>query len=201
MNWRRKIDLPALEKAIVLGLFIALALLMRFFLRHFVSQDMASFFLPWLSLIQKKGLPAFRSDFGGLSPLFPYLLAIAGLPVPPISRILAIKLVSIAFDLVGSFFVYRLVSLRSPRGYIPVLALIAVLFAPTVVLNSSLWGQNDMMYAAGLVACVYFLATGRDWAAALSFGLALAVKLQTVFLAPLLWGCAYAAPFPGRPSC
>jgi len=186
VNWRRRIDLRDLEKAIVLGLFVALALLMRFFLRRFVSSDMASFFLPWLSLIQKQGLLAFRSDFGGLSPLFPYLLGVAGLLVPPISRILAVKLISIAFDLVCSFFVYRLVSLRSPRGYAPVLALIAVLFAPTVVLNSSLWGQNDMIYTAGLVACVYFLATGRDWASALSFGLALAVKLQAVFLAPLL---------------
>jgi Gpi18-like mannosyltransferase len=60
--------------------------------------------------------------------------------------------------------------------------------APTVVLNSAFWGQADILYAAPLVACLLFLMQRRNSLAMLAFGIALAFKLQAIFLAPLLFG-------------
>jgi Gpi18-like mannosyltransferase len=150
-----------------------------------MSHDMSSL-LTWLLHVKKHGILAYGTTFTTYPPLYSYLLGLVSLITPPISSVLAIKLISIAFDFVCSFFVYRVVSLRFRDGYAPILALIAFLFAPTVILNSSVWGQNDMVYTVWLVACVYFLATEHHWAATLCFGLALAVKLQAIFLAPLL---------------
>lgn len=185
MNRRWKVDAALLEKAAVLTFFIALALVVRLLLSPFVSHDMSSL-VSWLIHIKKHGWQAYSTTFTTYPPLYSYLLGLVSLITPPVSSVLAIKLISIAFDFVGAFFVYRIVSLRFPHGYASVLAAIAFLFAPTVVLNSSVWGQNDMMYVVWLVACLYFLAAGHNWAGTLCFGLALAMKLQAIFLAPLL---------------
>jgi Gpi18-like mannosyltransferase len=78
------------------------------------------------------------------------------------------------------------VRLRHPTGPAPLVAFVAVLFAPTVVINASYWGQIDSMWTAGLLGCVYFLLVRRESLAFLAFGFALAVKVQAVFLLPLL---------------
>src|ERR1035438_1018447 len=61
-----------------------------------------------------------------------------------------------------------------------------VLFLPTVVLNSSLWGQIDATYASLGLGGLYFVLRRRPWLACTFFGLALSFKLQVVFLFPVL---------------
>ena len=81
---------------------------------------------------------------------------------------------------------YRLIHLKYPGSILAVFGYLAVLFAPTVFLNSSCWGQADAIYATFLVACLYWICTGRHWLALGSFGFALAVKAQAMFFAPFL---------------
>ncbi|OGO65666.1 MAG: hypothetical protein A2030_00020 [Chloroflexi bacterium RBG_19FT_COMBO_50_10] len=76
--------------------------------------------------------------------------------------------------------------LKYTQGPAPIFAYFAVLFAPTIVLNSALWGQCDSIFTAFLLMCVYFLLTDDGAYAGLAFGAALAFKLQAIFLAPLL---------------
>ena len=102
---------------------------------------------------------------------------------------LAIKAISIAFDFALAFFVGKCVGLKCRESKaIPILAGLATLLAPTVVLNSSAWGQCDSIYTTFLVACLYFTLARRQAHAFVAFGLAVSFKLQAVFLAPLfLW--------------
>ena len=90
------------------------------------------------------------------------------------------------FDVICAYLAYKLVRLRRPQGPLPAAAFGVVLFAPTVVANSSYWGQVDSEWTAGLLACIYFLLVRREALASLSFSFALAVKVQAVFLLPLL---------------
>lgn len=60
------------------------------------------------------------------------------------------------------------------------------MLAPSVVLNSSVWGQADSLFTAGLVACLYFLLIQCYASAILAFSLALTLKLQAVFFIPFL---------------
>jgi Gpi18-like mannosyltransferase len=71
-------------------------------------------------------------------------------------------------------------------GLSPLFAALAVLFTPTVILNSSFWGQADAIHTTFLLACLYFLVTRREIPAFIAFGVAVAFKLQAIFLAPLL---------------
>ena len=106
----------------------------------------------------------------------------------PYYKLLSVKIISIMFDFILAFFVYKCVGLKYPSKTIPILAALAALLAPTVVLNSALWGQNDAIYTAFLVACLYALLADRQAWAFVAFGLSLSIKLQAIFIAPLfLW--------------
>ena len=76
---------------------------------------------------------------------------------------IGIKVVSALFDFLLGYFVYRIVALRYPGRWWPVLAGTITLFLPTVVVNASMWGQADAMYAAFAVGGVQVVARrGRD---------------------------------------
>ncbi len=113
-----------------------------------------------------------------------YLLAL--LTYTPLGPLLGIKIISVSFDLVLGYFSYRIVRLRYPQGWAPMVAAAVVLFLPTVVLNSSLWGQIDATYTSLALGGLYFVLRRRPWLACTFFGLALSFKLQVVFLFPVL---------------
>ncbi len=172
--------------AILLTIGLTLAISLRFAVRSHASEDFFEATNVWYSALKEDGFAATATDVSDYTPTYMYILYLVSLVLPSVSAVTAIKIPSIVFDFVCAWFVYRLVGLKYRDGPIPIFSLFAVLFAPTVVLNSAVWGQADSIYAAMLVACVYFLIRGRGTAASLAFGAAFAVKLQAVFLAPLL---------------
>ena len=182
----------AVAAAVVLG---ALAVRLAFF--QFQSGDFTAFFGPWYQFIQQHGhFAALRYDFANYNVGYLYLLAL--LSYTPISALYAVKLISVVFDLVLAFFVYRLVAVRRPGTWWPVLAGALVLFLPTVVMNSSLWGQADAIYSAFAIGGVYFAVRRRPWLACLFFGFAFAFKLQVIFLFPVLLLLALRRVVPWR---
>ena len=68
----------------------------------------------------------------------------------------------------------------------PRLAFPLTLLLPTVFMNSSWWGQMDAIFTAFLVWTVYFLLERRNLWACLFGGIALGVKFQPLFFAPVL---------------
>ncbi|GAA4573150.1 hypothetical protein GCM10023193_66230 [Planotetraspora kaengkrachanensis] len=128
----------------------------------------------------------------------PYLYLMAALTHLPIGALTGIKLISVAFDLLLAFFSYRIVKLRHPDSWQPFVAGAVVLFLPTVAMNSALWGQSDSIYTAFALGGVYFLIRDRPWWACAFFGLALAFKLQAVFILPLLLVLALLKRLPWR---
>lgn len=61
-----------------------------------------------------------------------------------------------------------------------------VLFLPTVWINSAVWGQCDSIYASFIIWGLYLLYCEKTNRAFVLFGLALAFKLQTVFIFPFI---------------
>ena len=102
------------------------------------------------------------------------------------SPVVAVKLISIFFDFICAFWVYKIVQLKYPGTRHAAVAGLLTLFAPTLVLNSAYWGQCDVIYTSWLLACLYFLLRQKEAAAFTAFGVAFAFKLQAIFFAPLL---------------
>ena len=166
---------------------ILLALIVRLPLISFKSTDYIWFLSGWYNQIVDKGYKIALEDTSINQVIYSSLIA-AAVALFPYYKLLSIKLLSIVFDFILAFFVYKCVGLKYQSKIIPLLAALATLLAPTVLLNSALWGQNDAIYTALLVACLYALLADRQAWAFVAFGLSLSIKLQAIFIAPLfLW--------------
>ncbi|HCR42999.1 MAG TPA: hypothetical protein DIV41_00315 [Ruminococcaceae bacterium] len=166
---------------IVVTLF-AFALRLRFF--DFASYDYEYFLHGWFSAIREHGgLAAVGLDLGDYTPLYYYLLALVS--YIPVNDLYLIKALSCAGDVVLAAFVMRIVKLRYSEFWGEI-SYAVVMFLPSVVINSSVWAQCDSIYTAALTACVYYLMADKDYSAVVAFSIAFSLKLQAVFLAPLM---------------
>lgn len=163
---------------------LALSLALRLTLFPFRSGDMVGDMIPWSNFIEEHGFfSALQHSFCNYPPLFQYILIIATLL--PVDRIFAIKFTYSLFDYIASWYVLRIVTVATGDCRIGRWAMLFTLFLPTMVFNSSLWGQCDAMYASFMVAAVYYLMAEKQFAAMTMISLAFSLKPQAIFLAPL----------------
>ncbi len=173
------------RRVAVAAALVLLALAVRSVFFKYETGDYTAYFHPWYEFILDHGrFGALKYSFANYNEPYLYLLAL--LTYTPLGPLLGIKIISVLFDLVLGYFSYRIVRLRYPQGWAPMVAAAVVLFLPTVVLNSSLWGQIDATYTSLALGGLYFVLRRRPWLACAFFGLALSFKLQVVFLFPVL---------------
>ncbi len=165
---------------------LAFAVVLRYPLLDFKSSDFFNSLKPWYVTIHDMGFAAFGTDFTTYNPPYLYELYLLARFFPDLPNVVAIKIPSLITDFVCAYFVYRVVKLKFEAGPFPLVAAFAFLYTPTVVLNSAFWGQADVLFTAPLIASLYFLMKRQNALAMLAFGIALAFKLQAIFLAPLL---------------
>ncbi|MET9316365.1 glycosyltransferase 87 family protein [Kribbella sp. NPDC003505] len=149
------------------------------------SGDYIRYLGPWSTFIETHGgFRALEHEFSNYNA--PYLCLMAAASYLPWSSLLSVKLISLGFELLLAWNVHRLLALRHPTGHLPLLGAAVVLVLPTVVLNGAMWGQADSTYAALCVAGLYHLLRRRPVRSGVYFGVALAFKLQAVFIFPAL---------------
>jgi Gpi18-like mannosyltransferase len=167
-------------EVVLVAALLALALLARWAGGREITGDMKIFF-QWYNQLKAHGI---GTEIGNYNAPFLYLFAI--LTYLPGATILKIKLVWFCFDVILVLFTYRLVALRRPGRRIPALAALVMAFLPTVVINSSYYGQCDAIWAGLAVGGLWLLLSGRDWWGVGLFTVALAFKPQAIFIFPLL---------------
>jgi Gpi18-like mannosyltransferase len=177
---------------LVLAGVVVAALVLRWSLFSIESGDYRAFVDPWYRhLAENGGFAALGDTFSNYNT--PYLVLLAAATYLPVPELVAIKSISVIFDLVLAVFTYKIIRrLRPESRWQPVIGTGLVLALPTVVMNSSAWGQCDSIYVSLCLGSLYFLitsghaTTGRPWLASALFGLAFAFKLQTIFFLPVL---------------
>lgn len=175
---------PALKLLFII--FIStVAFIIRFYGFKYISGDMRLSLLPWYHYIQEHGgYKALGDNFYNYTPSYLYLLtAITYIP-NLLSFVVKIKLISVIFDFFAAIMMYKLVKLNSPKGNVPLLAYAAVLFAPTIIINSSYWGQCDIIHTSLLLTAVYFMCINRPLLSVLSFSVACSFKFLALFMLP-----------------
>ncbi len=164
---------------------LVLSLTARYSLLPFASRDYTNFLEPWYDFIMANGrIQSFRFDFANYSP--PYLYLLSASTFLPFSKIVSIKLISIFFDFTLAGVMYMIVRLKY-RALVAWGAFLVTIFAPTVLLNSAMWGQCDAILGTFILLSVYCLMTGRSFWAVLAFSVALSFKLQAIFFLPVLF--------------
>lgn len=172
------------QLASVIGL-VAAALALRVALFPVVTGDYSSFLGPWYDyIVAHGGWPALKDDFSNYN--IPYLVLLTLATYLPFPKLIAIKSISLLGDALLATFGALILRARDPRSPAPTIGALALLFAPTIVINGAAWGQCDALYSAFCLGSLYCLMVRRPgWASAL-FGVALGFKLQAVFFAPVL---------------
>lgn len=175
-----------LKKLILFALLFAMGVLLRILFIPAKTLDMGSY-IQWYSLIAQDGIAqSMRSQSFGYNPPFIYLLALATLTRSFLQPIVAIKLISITFDVINFILVYKIVRAQFQDGTKPMLAALLFWVAPTVMVNSSFWGQTDSLYTCFLLLTVLLLLKEKPTSALAAFALSIAVKAQGILIAPLL---------------
>jgi len=163
---------------------ILVLLYIRYLLFYFQSGDYIMYTYPWILEYQSmtfiEGLAARVGNYN-----HPYMYILNIIARFGNSGIFLIKAVSVFFDLLLAYFVMKIISLKTESLNIRILAFFLIFALPTVILNSSMWGQCDSIYASFIVGSFYFALRGRSKSAYAFLALAVSFKAQAVFLLPV----------------
>ena len=181
---KRVLKIKKTDNAVFALVVVIFAVSIRYYLSDFQSGDYGSFLKGWHEFIRTNGgYKALSHNFSDYNPPYLYLLTLVS--YLPIGSLYAVKIISASFDFIAAFFVFKLVERKYKNEVISIFSFSAVLFAPTVILNGSYWGQCDIIYSAFLLASIYFLSKGKDALSLIMYGLSISFKLQAVFLFPI----------------
>ena len=174
------------------AVLIIISLYFRYEGLKFISFDVIYFVFPWYEYVQQYGLwEALRHDFlnYNYSLAYLYFIALASETSSFLNRGSYHKLFGFLFDVLGALIIYKIVFHKYKDIAISLLAGTIFFTLPTVILNSSYWGQADNIYTVFLLCCTYMVLKNRPIWAAVAWGAAFSFKLQAIFLLPFLLFC------------
>lgn len=183
-----------LDRVILLLAPIGAAMLVRALCLDYASGDYNSFLSHWYEYFKiNGGFSAIAGSVGDYN--VPYLYFVALISYAGVPDLYLYKLFSILWDVALAWGCLRLVrSLTGERqgSGAPLIAFGAALLLPTVVLNGSLWGQCDAIYAALCVHAAALALEGKSKSSVALMAVAFTFKLQAIFVLPL-WGVLWLA--------
>ena len=178
--------LHSTRNTVVCTALLMAALLFRLNFFDHQTYDYRDFLQPWIQFFRDNGgFYALRYSIGNYNVPYLYFLALFSY-FDPSDWLHLIKLLSVAFDVLCAYAVMKLVSLYTSSETKLLVAFFGILFLPTVVLNGSVWGQCDVIYAAFGIYGLYLALSDRPISAMICFAASFAVKLQAVFLLPII---------------
>lgn len=140
----------------------------------------------WYDFLAENGVIGLADEtFSNYPPAYLYLLWAATLFSKWLDPAVAIKLVPTFFDFVSAFAIFKIARTQYDADKSLFFAALFMIF-PTVMLNSTGWGQIDSAYGSFLLVCFYLLLTKRPFWAMVAFGAAFSYKAQAIFLLPFI---------------
>ena len=160
------------------------ALLLRLHFFDAETTDFWWFLDPWVQHYRDNGgFLGLAIPIGNYNFAYHYFLAL--LSYIPLPTLHLIKLLSTLFDLILAYYVMLIVGLHAKSDTRKLIAFFLVLFLPTVFLNSAYWAQCDSIYVSFSVMGFYYAMRNRPAASMVCAAVAVAFKLQAVFLFPI----------------
>ena len=187
LNLMGNIDVDVLLRVGYIAVICLCGIILRVKMFPHTSRDMEVFLEPWYNhFLNNGGFKAVGDEIGDYTPLYYYYLA-ALTYFKSVSAQTGIKILSVAFDYIMALYVMMIVKLNERKdSVVPFIAFAAAFMLPTVIMNSAVWGQCDVIYTCFLVMCLYYLLEGNDKTAMIMFGVSFSLKLQAIFFVPLI---------------
>jgi Gpi18-like mannosyltransferase len=171
-------------------LFLSFALfILSIFIRYQIiglSNGDMLIFERWYHRIYRLGIAGLASEkFSNYPPLYLYLLWIIRTQSNWLGASVGIKLIPTAFDFLSAFAIFLMARIKFSDDK-PYLYAAIFFTLPTILFNSTGWGQIESLFTSFLLLCTYFLLKEKSIYALIMFGFAFAVKSQSIFLLPFL---------------
>lgn len=183
--------LKVFDVLVILVVF-ALSVFVRYKAFYFESSDYEIFWDKWIDQFRSIGWHSLGCNIGNYPPLYTEILI--ALSMTGLSKMLISKLIPMVFDyvlgIVGVMMYGELKKEHTIHGKVIVFA--SIILNPVVVLNSSAWGQCDVIYSSFILVSVLILVkiiNGKKVQPELAlvfFSIALCFKLQAILSLPLI---------------
>ena len=173
--------------AVLCAVLVAAALAARASVFDMQTGDYRDWLARWMSYYRENG--GFRA-FRELPPYcnyhVPYLYFLALFSYLRVPELYLIKLLSVLFDILLAWAVLKLCGRMTKNRGLRLCVFFAVLFWPTVFLNSAVWGQCDSIYVALALIGIWLALEGKPVLSMSMLAFSFAFKLQAVFFLPFL---------------
>jgi Gpi18-like mannosyltransferase len=182
---------------------VAAMLMARLSAFEVITPDFTMFLQPWTQYYRANGgFAALGTPLGNYN--IPYLTCLSFFSYLPVRELYLIKILSVLADILLAYEVYRLTAALTDSPWARTVSLCIAMALPTVLINGSVWGQCDSIYAAFAIAAIASALQKTDPVLAKShtavsrrlnhnsaaafafFALSLSFKLQAVFVLPIL---------------
>jgi Gpi18-like mannosyltransferase len=173
---------PLLYLSIIL---FGLSILIRYQIYGLSNEDVV-ILQDWYQHFYRRGVASLANgNFSNYTPAYLYLLWITRLFSDWFGSLAAVKIIPTAFDFLSAYAIFLLarIKFKDDKPYL-FSALFFVL--PTIMFNSTGWGQIESLYTSFLLLCVYFLLKDKPFYALIMFGFAFSFKSQSIFFLPFL---------------
>ena len=97
-----------------------------------------------------------------------------------------LKMVSFVFDYAASVAVFLIVFHMTKSTRKSIVGMAFLLLSPTVIIDSAIWCQCDIIYSCFILYALYFILKKNSRMCMIMLGIAFSFKLQTVFVLPLI---------------
>lgn len=180
MTFVRKRPLVFLSLAI-----FGLSIFIRYQILGLSNEDMI-ILEDWYDHFYKSGLAALANDsFANYPPFYLYFLWLIRTQSNWLSASTGIKLIPTVFDLLSAYAIFLMARIKFADDK-PYLYAAVFFTLPTILFNSTGWGQIESLYTSFLLLCTYFLLKEKPLYALLLFGFAFSIKSQSIFFLPFL---------------
>ena len=174
---------------ILIAVISAAGLVLRFMGFPFESVDYEQCLSSWTEQLKAIGnihaLSAYSGDYN-----YPYITILYFLTFLPVSSLYSIKMVSVLFDFLEAGLLASTVmhAVTDGRRYcLGAIAYALVLCNPLAIMNSGYLAQCESVWTAlGLLSFYLIIVKEKPGWGMFAFGMALAMKLQAIFILPIL---------------
>lgn len=171
------------DKYILFGITLFMILIRCVFLNG-ETGDYKDFLYPWIENIRSLGgFNALKYNIGDYN--VPYVFILTIISYFKCKPLYLIKLVSIVFDFICAIFGYKIVKKLTNNKIYSMITYGILLIAPTVLINSAMWGQCDSIYTSFILMSLYYLLDKKYTKSFLLLGISFAFKLQFIFILPM----------------
>jgi Gpi18-like mannosyltransferase len=158
---------------------------MRYCLRDNETWDYFASWEPWIATMKDMG--GFKGLSGNFYDYTPtYMLIILLLSYLPVNLLYIIKAFSVIFDIIMSIMSGVIIFDITKNRTKAVGIYCIMMLVPTVANNSAMWCQCDVLYTTAILSAIYFIMNDKPTKGMFFYGIAFALKLQSLFVFPAL---------------